>query len=217
MNPAEWLLRTARLTPGAPALLKGVKNDADYATFLARVAGIAGALSAKYNIGKGDRVAIFMSNCTEYLEAMYGIWYTGAAVVPINAKLHAKEAAWIIANAGVKTAFISSDVNEALKAVAPDCLKTLISVDDLDFIKLRQHKPMLRPVLINDSDLLWLFYTSGTTGRPKGVVVHHRGAYVQALSNTIDFGGLPADGATRYLWTLPMFHCGGRRPFSAMA
>ena len=97
MNPAEWLLRTARLTPGAPALLKGVKNDADYATFLARVAGIAGALSANYNIGKGDRVAIFMSNCTEYLEAMYGIWYTGAAVVPINAKLHAKEAAWIIA------------------------------------------------------------------------------------------------------------------------
>ena len=70
MNPAEWLLRTARLTPGAPALLKGVKNDADYATFLARVAGIAGALSANYNIGKGDRVAIFMSNCTEYLEAM---------------------------------------------------------------------------------------------------------------------------------------------------
>ena len=56
-------------------------------------------------------------------------------------------------------------------------------------------------------DALALNYTSGTTGRPKGVVVHHRGAYVQALSNAIDFGGLPADGGTRYLGTLPMFHC----------
>ena len=153
MNPAEWLLRTASLMPGAPALLKGIKNDADYATFFARVAGIAGALSANYNIGKGHRVAIFMSNSTEYLEAMYGIWFTGAAVVPINSKLHVKEVAWIIANAGVRTAFISSDVNGALKAVAPDCLKNLIFVDDFDFIKLRQHNPMLRPVIINDNDL----------------------------------------------------------------
>ena len=207
MNPAEWLLRTARLTPGAPALLKGVKNDADYATFLARVAGIAGALSANYNIGKGDRVAIFMSNCTEYLEAMYGIWYTGAAVVPINAKLHAKEAAWIIANAGVKTAFISSDVSEALKAVAPDCLKTLISVDDLGFIKLRQHTPMLSPVVINDSDLLWLFYTSGTTGRPKGVMISAGNISAMALAYFSDVDEvLPRDAI---LYAAPMSHGAG--------
>ena len=207
MNPTEWLLRTARLTPGAPALLKGVKNDADYATFLARVAGIAGALSANYNIGKGDRVAIFMSNCTEYLEAMYGIWYTGAAVVPINAKLHAKEAAWIIANAGVETAFISSDVSEALIAVAPGCLKTLISVDDLDFIKLRQHTPMLSPVVINDNDLLWLFYTSGTTGRPKGVMISAGNISAMALAYFSDVDEvLPRDAI---LYAAPMWHGAG--------
>ena len=126
MNPAEWLVRTARLSPAAPALLKGEAIEADYATFATRVAAIAGALSAEHKIGKGSRVALFMSNRTEYLEAMYGIWFAGAVVVPINAKLHAKEAAWIIENAGAEIAFVSSDVGEVLQALAPECLRTLI-------------------------------------------------------------------------------------------
>ena len=97
MNPAQWLVRTALLTPQAPALFKGAQLEADYAEFLHRVAALAGGLRAQYGISKGDRVAVFMSNCTEYLEALYAIWFIGAVAVPINAKLHAKEAAWIIA------------------------------------------------------------------------------------------------------------------------
>ncbi|PCH65996.1 MAG: hypothetical protein COC12_13875 [Rhodobacteraceae bacterium] len=111
------MVRTARLKPDTPALLQGLDVVADYQTFAARAAAIGAALQADHGIGKGDRVAIFMTNRTQYLEAMYGIWFAGAAAVPINAKLHAKEAAWIIENAEVNLAFTSQDVDGALRAL----------------------------------------------------------------------------------------------------
>ena len=207
MNPADWLLKTARLMPGAPALIKGTTCDADYSTFAARAAGIAGALSTQYGLGKGDRVAIFMDNCTEYLEVMYGIWFTGAAVVPINAKLHAKEAAWIIENADVKIIFTSTDVSKALETVAPSCLKTLILADSLDFIKLRQYCPMARPAIINDNELLWLFYTSGTTGRPKGVMISAGNISAMAFAYFCDVDEVLSCDAI--LYAAPMSHGAG--------
>ena len=90
MNPAQWLIRTAALAPQAPALFKGTQLEANYAAFLDRVAALASWLHAQYGVRKGDRVAVFMSNCTEYLEALYAIWFLGAVAVPINAKLHAR-------------------------------------------------------------------------------------------------------------------------------
>ena len=108
MNPAEWLIRTARLRPDAPALMRGETVLADYAAFARRAAAIAGALTAR-SVKRGDRVAIFMTNRTEYLETFYGTWFAGAAVVPINAKLHAKEAAWIIENAGAEILIVSRE------------------------------------------------------------------------------------------------------------
>ncbi|MFT4715351.1 MAG: long-chain acyl-CoA synthetase [Paracoccaceae bacterium] len=207
MNPAEWLVRTARLTPEAPALMKGETVDADYATFAGRAAGIAGALKADYGIGKGDRVAIFMSNRTEYLEAMYGIWFTGAATVPINAKLHAKEAAWIVENAGVEIAFVSKDVGAALKAVAPDCLKTLIVADSNEFTQMRAHSPMAAPDVINDEELLWLFYTSGTTGKPKGVMDSAGNISAMTLAYFSDVDEVSPQDAI--LYAAPMSHGAG--------
>ena len=115
MNPAEWLIRTSRLKPAAPALIAGHTVKADYACFADRVSRIAGALARDYKIAKGDRVAIFMSNRTEYLEVIYGIWFTGAVVVPINAKLHVKEVAWIIEDAGAGIVFVSTDVGGGFK------------------------------------------------------------------------------------------------------
>ena len=94
MNLAEWLVRTARRFPNAPALLRGKNVEADYAKFAARVANLASALQARLGIRPGDRIAIVMSNCVEYLELLYATWFAGAVVVPINFKLHAKEAAW---------------------------------------------------------------------------------------------------------------------------
>jgi long-chain acyl-CoA synthetase len=107
MNLAEWLARTARRLPNAPALLRGNSIVADYAGFARRVASLAGALQTRLGVGPGDRVAIIMPNRIEYLELLYATWFAGAAVVPINCKLHAKEAAWIIANAQAKSVFVA--------------------------------------------------------------------------------------------------------------
>ncbi len=114
MNVAEWLAATARLRPHAPALLTGFDLDADYATFARRAAAIGAALARDYGIAAGDRVGLFATNCTQYLECLYGIWWIGAVAIPINAKLHGREAAWICSDAGAKLTFVSDDTIERL-------------------------------------------------------------------------------------------------------
>ena len=104
MNMAEWLAASARLHPHAPALLTGVRMDADYAAFARRAAAIGAHLARRHGVTPGDRVALFATNCTQYLECLYGIWWIGAAAVPINAKLHGREAAWICGDSGAKVA-----------------------------------------------------------------------------------------------------------------
>src|SRR5437763_484084 len=110
MNLAEWLVRTARRSPDSPALLSGERVATDYAGFARGAASIATALQERLGITPGERVALMMRNCVEYLELMYGAWFAGAVVVPINSKLHPKEAAWIIENAEAKVAFVSGEL-----------------------------------------------------------------------------------------------------------
>ena len=117
MNPAEWLKRTALRAPEAPALLRGAEVLADYAGFARRAAEIAGALAVR-GVAPGDRVAVFAANAPAYLEALYGIWWAGAAALPINAKLHPREAAWIIADAGARCGFVAG------KLAGPLCAAT---------------------------------------------------------------------------------------------
>ena len=120
MNVAEWLASSARLRPDAPALLTGFDLDADYATFARRAAAIGAALAREYDIAPGDRVGLFATNCTQYLECLYGIWWRGAVAIPINAKLHGREAAWICSDAGAKLTFVSDYTVAALMAAKAD-------------------------------------------------------------------------------------------------
>src|SRR6195952_3228720 len=120
MNVAEWLAATARLRPRSPALLRGFDLEADYETFAGRAAAIGAALSRDYGIHPGDRVALFATNCTPYLECLYGIWWIGAAAIPINATLHGREGGWICSEAGAGLAFVSDDANEVLGEAASD-------------------------------------------------------------------------------------------------
>src|SRR6201996_9010605 len=175
MNIAEWLASTAKLRPEAPALLPGFDLDADHRTFARRASAIAAALARDHAIAPGDRVAVFASNCTQYLECLYGIWWMGAAAIPINAKLHGREAAWICSDAGAKLTFVSDDTAEALieaKSELPAARRTR-SVDSPAYRALRDGAGDPSPLPRGIDDLAWLFYTSGTTGRPKGVMLSH--------------------------------------------
>jgi long-chain acyl-CoA synthetase len=169
MNIALWLESTARSSPSAPGLLDGTTVVANYEQFARRAASIAQALGDRHGIEPGDRVAVFMPNCTEYLECLYAIWWAGAVAVPVNAKLHGREAAWIIDHSETKLAFVTAKTAAALSAaVELPASVTLVVVDARAFQDMRAAVSSLSPASRAADDLAWLFYTSGTTGRPKG-------------------------------------------------
>jgi long-chain acyl-CoA synthetase len=207
MNIAEWLAASAHLRPHAPALLTGVRVDADYATFAKRAAAVGAHLARKYGVKPGDRVGLFMTNCTQYLECLYGIWWIGAAAVPVNAKLHGREAAWICEDSGAKLVFLSDDTADAwAEAEAPSDLATL-SVDSDDYLRLRNGEGMPAPLPQEINDLAWLFYTSGTTGRPKGVMLSHGNLMAMSLCYLADVDQVTPQGAM--LYAAPISHGAG--------
>ena len=169
MNLAHWLTRAAQATPQNPALFAGQSCVADYACFRDRAGQLAGWLVAQ-GIRPGDRVGLFMRNCPEFLIALFGIWSAGAAAVPINAKLHSKEAAWMIADSGARQVFCDDKSAAGLSKYVAEGV-TVVSCKDADFDAMRETQPLGRPETMETDDLAWLFYTSGTTGRPKGVMI----------------------------------------------
>ncbi len=207
MNPAEWLRRTSCLSPDAPALFQGEICVADYATFNQRAASIGAYLAANHAVGSGSRVAVFMKNRTEYLEALYGVWYCGATVIPINSKLHAREAAWIIENARADVALVSDDIGMPLTQVAPACLKNVISADDDMWCDMYQTDPIPTPTPVDGDQMIWLFYTSGTTGKPKGVMISARNLEHMTLNYFSDVDPVGQEDAI--LYAAPMSHGAG--------
>ncbi len=206
MNLADWLIRTASLRGDAPALLNGTDVVADYRAFAARVMALAGGLRQRFGVEPGDRVALFMPNCVEYLELFYAAWCCGAAVVPINHKLHASEAAWIVDNAEARVVFVDDGSGDALERTLPRD-QTVVSVDEAGFRSLRRSEPMTGVTPRARDDLAWLFYTSGTTGRPKGVMLSHGNLRAAALSYFADVDDVfPADAA---LYAAPLSHGAG--------
>ncbi|MGY6536874.1 MAG: class I adenylate-forming enzyme family protein [Pararhodobacter sp.] len=204
MNPAEWLIRTAALSPQAPALMLGTALWADYAAFAARAAAIGGALAAQ-GIRPGARVALFMSNRPAYLESLYGIWFAGAVAVPVNARLHPAELHWIVQDAGAEALIVSDDVGAAVSP--PACTRLVVSADTAAFAAMRRHDPLPAPVPMAAGDLAWLFYTSGTTGRPKGVCITAGNIMAAVLGYFADVDAVhPTDAA---LYAAPMSHGAG--------
>jgi long-chain acyl-CoA synthetase len=208
MNVAQWLAATARLRPDAPALLTGVTVEADYATFARRASAIGAGLASDYGIQPGDRVGLFMTNCTQYLECLYGIWWMGAVAIPINAKLHGREALWICENAGARLVLVSDDTVSALTQAAGDLPgPSLLSVDSEDYGRLRSGNRAAMPLPRQTDDLAWLFYTSGTTGRPKGVMLSHGNLVAMSLCYLADVD--PVTSGDAALYAAPMSHGAG--------
>jgi long-chain acyl-CoA synthetase len=207
MNLAEWLMRSARASGDAPALLNGTEIVVDYSAFARRVTTLAAALQQRFNVAPGDRVALFMANSVEYLEVFYAAWCCGAAALPINYKLHPREAAWIVADAGTKAVFVDDDSGNALGPALADTGTQIVSIESADFTALRSFDPIAGIVPRARDDLAWLFYTSGTTGKPKGVMLSHGNLQAMALTYFVDVDDVrPSDAA---LYAAPLSHGAG--------
>lgn len=205
MNFASWLERTARLSPARPAIAHGTELWCDYAGFAQRASNAAGWLRG-HGVQAGDRVALFLYNCPDYLPLLWGIWWCGAAAVPVNAKLHPREAAWITAHSGAKVVFCDPDRHAELMEVLQDQGSEAAVQSATDFL----HDPTraLREVCHrSDDDPVWLFYTSGTTGRPKGVTLGARQLRLASLAYLASVQTVAPDDVM--LHPAPLSHGGG--------
>src|SRR5262249_62083447 len=113
-NLAQLLVRSARVHPGRPALARGEAQVATYAELARDVEALAGALRGRLGLGGNDRVGLVMKNTPAYVEVLFACWHAGLAAVPINAKLHPREVAYIVENAGASVAFVTAGLGEGL-------------------------------------------------------------------------------------------------------
>ncbi|HEX5515390.1 MAG TPA: AMP-binding protein [Gammaproteobacteria bacterium] len=174
MNVANLMVRAGRCFAKRPAVAQGCRVLADYQHLAARVASLAGALR-QLGLESGDRVAIVMKNAPSYLEVMFAAWHAGLVVVPVNAKLSPREIEYILANSGARLCFTGAALGELVRPLRDSlpALQGVIDVDSADYQRLLAAAP-IHMIDREPSDPAWLFYTSGTTGRPKGAVLTHR-------------------------------------------
>lgn len=204
----------ARQAPERPAIFHGTELVATYAQWAQRCAHLAQQFEDA-GLKPGDRVALFMHNHPRYLEVILGAWWAGLAVVPINAKLHVREAQWIIDNAQASWAFVSADITTDIGEQLQG-LQRVIDVDSPEAHDLwalpaqttpRPTAPIKSITERQSDDLAWLFYTSGTTGRPKGVMITHRNLMTMGLAYFTDVDAVDAQDAIAY--AAPMSHGAG--------
>jgi len=219
LSPLSFLRRVERVYPDQPAVIHGSIRRTWVET-AGRCRRLASALASR-GIGKGDTVAVMAPNIPEILEAHYGIPMAGAVLNALNIRLDAATLAFILDHGEAKVLITDTEFAPVMRQALAQLDREILVIDiddpegpggerlgDLTYEDLiasgdPQAQITLPP---NEWDAISLNYTSGTTGNPKGVVYHHRGAYLNAMSNIVgwDMAHYPV-----YLWTLPMFHCNG--------
>jgi len=206
MNIALWLERRGKASPDLLAVAHGKRACATYGDLAGRAARIGGGLAARHGLIPGDRVAIIAKNMPEIIEVLYGIWMAGLVAVPCNAKLHGSEFGYILEQSGTRVAFVSSNLRDAVAAHAPSSLEAMVTIGGEDHARLLASDPV--PVAPRgDDDLAWLFYTSGTTGKPKGAMLTHGNLSVMSHAYAAEVDPIaPCDAA---LHSAPMTHGSG--------
>ncbi len=188
MNIAAWVERNGRVFADRPGISVGTHVHATYREWAARVRSIAGALAALPGMAPGERVALAMTNRAEYLEALFAIWHAGLFAVPINAKLHREEFRYIVGHSGrtarLRQPRISRRRSRLCRATSPTSPASW-SPGEAEWRRMLGHDG-LDLVPRAPDDPAWLFYTSGTTGRPKGAVLTHRNLLTASLSYFAD-------------------------------
>ena len=212
LTPLEFARRARKLYPEREAVVDGGLR-LTYEDFFSRCDRCSGALQ-RLGVRHGDRVAYISPNTHMHLESFYAVPQIGAVLVPINFRLTVNDFEYIINHCGAEIVCVHSDYLEALDTIRTKLTKvrhfvTLEGTSDgwLEYEHLLGSEgTSFDPAPIDERDLLTINYTSGTTSRPKGVMITHRNAYINTVGTLIH---VPMTCAERYLWTLPMFHCNG--------
>ncbi|HEX8663211.1 MAG TPA: AMP-binding protein [Beijerinckiaceae bacterium] len=207
MNVALWLERIGKADPDRPAVGYGRRVVQTYGGLASRAARLGAGLRDKLGLEAGDRVAVIAKNSPEYMEVLFGPWWAGLAVVPANAKLHGAEIAYVLEQSGSRICFCSSDLEADIAAHAPASLERLIVIGSPAYAALFAADPLATPAEAGPDDLAWLFYTSGTTGRPKGGMLTHGNIAAAAYAYLAEVDPVaPGDGI---LHAAPMSHGSG--------
>ena len=218
LNPLSFLDRSAKVYPNKPAIIYNDKTYT-YSEMDDRVNRLAGALR-QAGVRKGDRVAFMVPNTPAMLEGHYGPMRLGAILVAINIRLSAREIGYILNHSGAKVLVFDTEFAGTVRQMRDNIpgVETFVQVVDthpaVDDIPGPEYEEFLassppgehREALDSELDAITINYTSGTTGMPKGVQFHARGAYLNALGEILESG---VTWRSTYLWTLPMFHCNG--------
>jgi len=210
LSPVSFLERSAYVFPEKVAVIHGERRYT-YRHLEERVNRLASGLRAA-GLSKGDRVAFLCPNIPAMLEAHYGVPEAGGVLVAINTRLGTEEIGYILTHSGARFLFVDAELEPVVKPLDLGRL-TVVRLDDSGvttdpyeaFLASGAPEPV-ESWLESEDETISINYTSGTTGRPKGVMYTHRGSYLNALGEVIE-SGMSFD--TRYLWTLPMFHCNG--------
>jgi len=212
LSPLEFARRTRKLYPERDAVVDGDLR-LNYKEFFDRCDGWSYALQA-LGVREGDRVAYIAPNTHAQLESFYAVPQIGAVLVPINYRLTADDFAYLIQHSGARIVCAHSEYLNAVDSIRSDIpdVSAFVALEGsrsgwLDYETLLANATRdFRPATILETDLLTINYTSGTTSRPKGVMITHRNAYTNVVGTLLHH---PMTVADRYLWTLPMFHANG--------
>ncbi len=212
LTPLEFQRRALSLYADREAVVDGTLR-LTYGEFFDRCNRWSAALQ-RLGVAKGDRVAYIAPNTHAQLESFYAVPQIGAVLVPINFRLTPEEIAYIIRHSGAKVVCAAAEHVEAIDGIRPDCpsVEQCVALEQggegwLDYAALvAAEAPRFDAPAIDERDLLTINYTSGTTSRPKGVMITHRNAYMNAVGTLLHWPMMVGD---RYLWTLPMFHANG--------
>lgn len=187
MNIANLLMRTAKTFPDHPALALGRRTVATYREFSDASMSLANRLRNDYRLEAGDTVALIMKNCPEYWIALFAVWHAGLTAVPVNAKLHPNEFRYILENSRATLCFATNALCADLNGVTSGLsgFEALIDVESPAFSDLLTGDRL--PIqTVAPTDIAWLFYTSGTTGQPKGAMLSHRNLLAAVMNYFAD-------------------------------
>lgn len=204
MSIAALLLDVARRQPDRPAVTEGDVTRS-YADFAHRICAIAGGLQAA-GLAPGDRVVLWMENCAEFLECLLACWAAGLCAVPANAKLHVREAEYIVSNCTARFLLTTPGLTQDAHALTGQLPCGIVCTGTEEYRQLLA-SASIEPIVSDPSELAWIFYTSGTTGRPKGAMLSHRNLLAMSMCYLADVDRVGPDDIK--LHTAPMSHASG--------